>query len=89
MQADDNSCKKDIIYFIYLINAFLPIKDDLIFMLKVDSVLWLSIFSKKGDCKGQCVLEGKVVSILVLDDVQGFTFDIFELPGYCTCKNIS
>lgn len=49
----------------------------------------LFIFRKKGDCKGRCVLEGKIMSVLVLDPTTILTFDVFEIPGYCTCKNIT
>lgn len=55
----------------------------------VSTFVFVCFFSKTGDCKGRCVLEGKIMSILVLDVVMGFTFDVFEVPGYCVCKNIT
>ncbi|XP_052248057.1 uncharacterized protein LOC127856108 isoform X2 [Dreissena polymorpha] len=41
-----------------------------------------------GDCKGKCILEAKLTSLLVIDFATGYKFDWFLIPGYCSCKNI-
>lgn len=46
-----------------------------------------------GKCDGQCIMEPLSLNLLVYDDSPAagwppVKFDWFEMPGYCSCKNI-
>ncbi|XP_045167670.2 uncharacterized protein LOC123530960 [Mercenaria mercenaria] len=40
-----------------------------------------------GSCPGECLIESKILTLLALDANQNLTFGLFEVPGYCSCKN--
>ncbi|XP_052796956.1 uncharacterized protein LOC128229206 [Mya arenaria] len=42
-----------------------------------------------GGCQGTCLVEPKLVTLLVFDlYAPYYKFDWFSIPGYCSCKNI-
>lgn len=46
-----------------------------------------------GDCDGECFMEPMLLNLLVWDQSPTATwpyliFDWFEVPGYCSCKNV-
>ncbi|XP_045167963.2 uncharacterized protein LOC123531233 [Mercenaria mercenaria] len=40
-----------------------------------------------GSCPGECLIESKILTLLTLDANQNLAFGLFEVPGYCSCKN--
>lgn len=41
-----------------------------------------------GLCPGRCQTDQKVLTLLVLTDTLDLLFDLFAIPGDCSCKNI-
>jgi len=45
-------------------------------------------FRWRGSCPGKCSVSNVTLSLLVLDQKLDYKFDVFEIPGFCSCKNV-